>query len=214
MKAFSVLAVAALLALAPAFSQEKPAAGTRPNIVFITSDDHRWDGLGAAGNPAVKTPNLDRLAGQGILFRQATTHVSQCMPSRATLLTGLAVHQHGVLSHEHLDHHPIKPDAWSGLPTIPGLLRQAGYTTALVGKWHVTVDPWQSGFSDVRTWLPHGGTLYRDPELARGKSAETSTVKGYTQEIFADDALAFLRDHGKKGPFLLWLAFTAPQVGS
>lgn len=214
MKAFSVLAAAALLALATATaSRQETTSRTRPNIVFITSDDHRWDGLGAAGNPAVRTPHLDRLAGQGILFRQATTHVSQCMPSRATLLTGLAVHQHGALSHEYLHHHPVKPDAWSRLPTLPGLLRQAGYTTALVGKWHVTVDPWQSGFSDVRTWLPHGGTHYRNPELARGTSHETKTVKGYTQEIFADDALAFLRDAGaKKNPFLLWLAFTAPHT--
>jgi arylsulfatase A-like enzyme len=82
----------------------------------------------------------------------------------------------------------------------------------LVGKWHLETDPWQSGFSEVKTWLPQGGTYYQDPELAKGKNRKMLKVKGYTQEIFADDAVEFLRSgQAKKGPFLLWLAFTAPH---
>ncbi len=74
---------------------QQPIDRNRPNIVFIISDDHRWDALGAAGNTKIKTPVLDRLAREGVYFRQATIHVSQCAPSRATLLTGLSPHQSG-----------------------------------------------------------------------------------------------------------------------
>lgn len=188
-------------------------AAERPNIVFITSDDHRWDALGAAGNRAVHTPALDRLAADGVYFRQATVHVSQCLPSRATLLTGLTAHQHGALSHHRQRPEAMRRDAWSDLPTLPGLLRQAGYTTVLTGKWHLEADPWRTGFSRVGRWFPAGAPLYKDPLLARGESREMAEVKGYTQEIFAEDAIAFLGSpEAKAGPFFLWLAFTAPHV--
>jgi N-acetylglucosamine-6-sulfatase len=188
-------------------------AAQRPNIVFITSDDHRWDALGAAGNRAVHTPALDQLAADGVYFRQATVHVSQCLPSRATLLTGLTAHQHGALSHQHQRPEAMRRDAWSDLPTLPGLLRQAGYTTVLTGKWHLEADPWRTGFSRVGRWFPLGAPLYKDPLLARGESREMAEVKGYTQEIFSEDAIAFLGSpEAKAKPFFLWLAFTAPHV--
>ena len=189
------------------------SAAAQPNLLFITSDDHRWDALGAAGNPAILTPVLDRLAAEGVYFRQATTHVAQCHPVRATLLTGLAVHQHGALANLAQRPEVARPDAWSGQPTVANLLRDAGYRTVLVGKWHMDAEPWLTGFTDVRTWLPGGGADYRDPELARGRSRELARIEGYAQQIFADDAIAFLRDpqRGEK-PFFLWLAFTAPHV--
>lgn len=188
-------------------------AAERPNIIFITSDDHRWDALGVAGNRAVHTPVLDRLAADGVYFRQATVHSSQCLPSRATLLTGLTAHQHGALSHQRQRPEAMRRDAWSDLPTLPGLLRQAGYTTVLTGKWHLEVDPWRSGFSRVGLWLPTGASIYKDPPLARGESRELAEVKGYTQEIFSEDAIAFLGSpEAKAKPFFLWLAYTAPHV--
>jgi arylsulfatase A-like enzyme len=102
-------------------------------------------------------------------------------------------------------------DGFRGLPTLPGLLRQAGYTTVLTGKWHPRPDPWNCGFSEVRVWLPGGGP-YRNPPLARGRSRALKEVPGYTQEIFANDAVAFLKsDEATKRPFFLWLAFTAPH---
>ena len=195
---------------APAARAEAPP---KPNIVFILSDDHRWDALGAAGNPAIHTPALDRLAARGAYFRQATTHVSQCLPVRATLLTGLTVHQHGAYSVQRQAPHTTTPDAFQTLPTVPGLLRDAGYHTLLVGKWHLSAEPWLSGFSEVRSWLPAGGADYKDPLLARGNSRKLAKTKGYTQQIFADDAIHFVRSAAaKEKPFFLWLSFTAPHV--
>lgn len=189
------------------------AAQAKPNIVFITSDDHRWDALGAAGNPAIHTPELDRLAAQGVYFRQATTAVSMCLPVRATLLTGLVPHQHGAYSNWNKRPEAARPDAFQSLPTVPGLLREAGYRTVMVGKWHLEADPWLSGFSEVRTWLPAGGAEYKNPLLAHGNSREMVETRGFTQRIFADEAVRFVRSPAaKEKPFFLWLAFTAPHV--
>jgi arylsulfatase A-like enzyme len=73
-----------------------PTASSRPNLVVVLSDDHRWDALGAAGNPSVITPVMDSMVRDGVYFRQATVSVSQCHPVRASLLTGLPAHRHGV----------------------------------------------------------------------------------------------------------------------
>src|SRR5688572_14400563 len=75
-----------------------PEVSSRPNLVVVLSDDHRWDALGAAGNPSVITPVMNRMAREGIYFRQATVSVSQCHPVRASLLTGLPAFRHGVYS--------------------------------------------------------------------------------------------------------------------
>ena len=205
------LCLAVLLALSPRAA--RAASPPRTNLVFITSDDHRWDALGAAGNAAIHTPALDRLAARGIYFRQATAHVAQCLPVRGTLLTGLAVHQHGEVSHEHAVPEDGKPDRIHSLPTVPRLLREAGYRTVLIGKWHLAANPWQSGFSEVRSWLPAGGADYQDPLLARGNSRRLRKTKGNTQRIFGDEAVRFVRSAAaREKPFFLWLAFTAPHV--
>ena len=183
----------------------------RPNLVVVLSDDHRWDALGASGNPAVVTPVMDRLVQGGVYFRQATVSVSQCHPVRASLLTGLPTFRHGVYSTQAVA--PGVAESLCRRPTVSSLLRDAGYRTVLVGKWHVPPPPWKCGFEEVRTWLPEGGSLFHDPELAHGLSEEHKVVPGFTQEIFADDAVKFLKGRSaRSGPFLLWLGFTAPHV--
>lgn len=190
-------------------SAEKPSV---PNILFIVTDDQRWDALGAAGNKAIRTPVLDKLAAEGAWFRQATIHVPQCSPTRATLLTGLPPHQHRWYSNQHQHADVMNPDGFKGLPTLPGLLQKAGYRTMFIGKWHPQPDPWNCGFSDIGIWLPGGGGAYVDPRLAKGKSRDLNVVKGYTQEIFANDAITFLQSpQATEKPFFLWLAFTAPH---
>lgn len=191
-------------------AQRDAAVSSRPNLVVVLSDDHRWDALGAAGNPAVVTPVMDRMARDGVYFRQATVSVSQCHPVRASLLTGLPTYRHGVYSLQHQA--PGVAETLCRRPTVASLLRDAGYRTVLVGKWHVPAPPWECGFDEVRTWLPDGGTSYRDPDLVRGISHEHESVAGFTQEIFTGDAVDFLRgEAAQAGPFLLWLGFTAPH---
>jgi arylsulfatase A-like enzyme len=200
---------APLAATAPAPSSPSTPL-SRPNLLVVLSDDHRWDALGAAGNPAVVTPVIDGLVHDGVYFRQATVSVSQCHPSRASLLTGLPAFRHGVFSIQ-----AQAPGVEASLcrrPTVARLLRKAGYHTVVVGKWHVPAPPWECGIDEFRTWMPQGSTTYRDPTVVHGHSDEGVTASGFTQEIFADEAVAFLRGAAAQpGPFFLWLGFTAPH---
>jgi arylsulfatase A-like enzyme len=200
-------------AAVPASAARPPRSrqlGSRPNLVLILSDDHRWDALGAAGNPAIVTPVMDQLSRDGVYFRQATVSVSQCHPVRASLLTGLPAFRHGVYSIQMQE--TGVADTLCQRATLATLLREAGYRTVVVGKWHLPALPWNCGFDEARTWLPDGAADYRDPELKHGHAGEYERVPGFTQELFADDAIAFLRsDDAKAGPFLLWLGFTAPH---
>ncbi len=180
------------------------AAADKPNILFLFSDDHHYQALGAAGNPHIRTPNLDRLAERGALFTGATVATPQCCPSRGTLLSGRYTHQSGLRSN---GQKAFKP----GLgPTTMGEMRRAGYHTANIGKWHITPRPAECGFAEVRTWLPGGGSRYTAPMLARGPEGKLERVEGHISDIFADDAIRFL-EQKRQSPFLLWVAFNAPH---
>jgi N-acetylglucosamine-6-sulfatase len=189
------------------------AGGKRPNIVFIISDDHRWDMVGIAGNEKVDTPNLDRMGREGVYFRQGTVVVPQCSPNRAAMLTGRVPHQTGWLSNQYQEERANGKEGLKG-PFLPAVLQAAGYHTALVGKWHLQVEPWETGFGEVRTWMPGGSGKYKDVPLARGNSRERAVREGFTNLVFADDAVAFMKERKEKadGPFFLWLALTAPHA--
>jgi arylsulfatase A-like enzyme len=177
-------------------------AQQRPNIVFIFSDDHAAHALSAYrehlpyGARLPDTPHLDRLATQGMLFVNAFVTNSICGPSRATVLTGQYGHLNGVMTNAE----PFHPDN----VTFPRLLREAGYETALFGKWHLRTTP--VGFDHYE--ILSGQGPYYNPVLGDGRDSVRYT--GYTQDIVTDRALGWL-EHGRTGtkPFLLMLHYNA-----
>ncbi len=129
-------------------------AQKRPNIVFILCDDHRWDAAGYMGHPFLETPNLDRMANEGLRFENAYVTTSLCSPSRASIITGLYAHNHGVVD----NYHPVD----SSLTFFPQDLQKVGYETAFIGKWHMgDLDDPQRGFDH---WVAFRGqgTYYPD----------------------------------------------------
>jgi arylsulfatase A-like enzyme len=128
--------LAVLGAGAAAASGRADEAARRPNIVVIVTDDQRFDMLGCTGHPVVKTPNIDRLATEGALFRRFFVVCPLCSPSRASYLTGQYPHRHGVINNDRLGQETISHT----LMTSPRRLREAGYETAFIGKWHMGED--------------------------------------------------------------------------
>jgi N-acetylglucosamine-6-sulfatase len=171
---------------------------TPPNILVILVDDLRADALGVNGHPFFKSPNIDRIAKEGVQFQNAFVTHSLCSPSRATLLTGLYSHQHRVLDNET----PLNPR----LATVSQLLHDAGYETAFIGKWHM-------GFLDAMPkpgfdrWVSFiGQGKYLNPSL--NVDGEKIQVSGHMTDILTNYALEFLgRDRPK--PFFLVLSHKA-----
>ena len=121
-----------LLCLVLACARVSHAAA--PNFIFFLSDDHRWDRLGCAGHPILKTPTMDRLASEGVRFSNMFVTTSICAASRATLFTGLYERTHGFT----FGTPPISKKHWQA--SYPGMLKQAGYRTGFVGKFGVSVE--------------------------------------------------------------------------
>ncbi|MBI3279356.1 MAG: sulfatase-like hydrolase/transferase [Acidobacteria bacterium] len=179
------------------------AAERRPNIVFILSDDHHYQCFGAAGNPHIRTPNLDRLAARGVHFTNTVVSTTQCAPSRGILLSGLETYQNGLHSNGALQFR-------EGIgPTVIEQLRQAGYDTAVIGKWHIRNQFRECGFARAPLWLPGGSSKYIDPVLRRG--AEPPRMEaGHITDLFTDAAIDAVRS--AKQPYFLWLAYNAPHT--
>jgi N-acetylglucosamine-6-sulfatase len=180
------------------------AAEKKPNILFIISDDHHWQCMGAAGNPNVKTPNLDKLAARGVRFTNAVISTSQCAPSRGILLSGRESYQTGLESNGYTTFRK-----WKG-QTVVEQIRKSGYETILVGKWHIDVTPKECGFSQAPLWLKPAATPYLNPQLRRGLEGQDTEVQGHITDLFTTAAVDVLKD--RKNPFLLWLAYTAPHT--
>lgn len=173
-------------------------AATRPNIIFIFTDDHASHAISAYGSKINKTPNLDRLAKEGMLFRNCFCTNSICAPSRAVILTGKHSHLNGVIDNRR------KFDG--SQQTFPKLLRKAGYQTAIVGKWHLKTEP--TGFDFWK--VLYGQGPYYNPPLRTPKGREKHT--GYTTEILTDVALDWLKSgRDKSKPFLLMYQHKAPH---
>jgi arylsulfatase A-like enzyme len=172
----------------------------RPNFLFLMTDDQRWDAMSCAGNKILKTPNMDRLAEGGVRFSQAFVTNPLCSPSRGTILTGMYSHSHGVTANAGKSHY-FRPDAVG----YPMLQQKAGYHTAMVGKWHIASTP--AGF-DHYIILPGQG-LYHDPVMiANGGRVQ---MRGYVDDVIADQALLTLQGRPKDRPFSMICNFKAPH---
>ena len=196
--------VACILAVGffASWSPEEAHGKTRtPNIVFILSDNQRWDFMGCAGHPFVLTPHLDRLAREGILFSNAFVTTSLCSPSRASLLTGQYAHTHGVRDNL---------TAWKDETlTFLELLNEAGYDAAFIGKWHMPGPlPRLRGVDLFVTFtIQKGQGRYFDcPLVVNG--VEKPSRKPYITEELTDYALEFI-SRPRKRPFCLYLSHKA-----
>lgn len=180
-----VLALIVLLAPAILSGQSK-----RPNIIFIISDDHTSQAISAYGNRYVQTPNIDRIAREGVLFNHAMVTNSICGPSRATLLTGKYSHKNGYrLNERRFD---------NTQQTFPGILQQHGYQTAWIGKMHLGTLP--GGF-DYFNILPGQGRYY-NPEFIASPN-DTVKMTGYVTNIITDLSLSWLNGRDTGRPFML-----------
>jgi arylsulfatase A-like enzyme len=198
-RASVAIATVALLTAVGALPAQAPSIGARPNIVVIVVDDLRWDEFGAAGHPWIETPNIDRLAAEGAHFANSFHAVPLCSPNRATLLTGQFPSQHGIIDNvarNRLSHR---------LTTFPAVLRNAGYETAFLGKWHMGNDPTPRPGFDYWVGLPGQGRS-TDPELF--ENGRLSVVKGYTTDLLTDRVIAFI-ERPRTAPFLVYLAHKA-----
>ncbi len=175
--------------------------GSKPNIIFILSDDHRWDHMSYVGHPFVETPNMDRLAREGILFENAFVTTSLCSPSRASFITGNYAHTHGVLNN-------ITPWDNDNI-TFLELLKGIGYDTAFIGKWHMPGNlPELRGVDKFITFTVQGGQgRYFDcPLIVDG--VEEPSRKTYITEELTDRAIEFINSD-RKNPFCLYLSHKA-----
>jgi arylsulfatase A-like enzyme len=187
-------------------------SAARPlNVVLILTDNQGAWTLGCYGNPDIQTPNIDRIAREGMLFENCYSSNAVCSPTRATLLTGLIPSQHGVHSYLTAGGAQIGPNAYSTIAefrTLPRILSEAGYTCGLSGKWHLgdNLKP-QEGFTSWAT-MPdgHTKTFYNAEVIEDGK---VRTEPEYLTDFWTDHGVKFINDNKDK-PFFLYLAYNGP----
>lgn len=191
----------ALIGFVSAVDGATPAK--RPNVLFILTDDQRWDALGLAGHRHLKTPHLDRLGREGVRFRNAFCTTALCSPSRASILTGLYAHTHGVTN----NFTELPPQ----LPTWPRRLHdEAGYRTAYIGKWHMGEgnDAPRPGWDWFVTHQGQG--KYFDTEFNLNGERRV-TPKGYYTTVVTDLAEEWLGQQKAGQPWCLMLGHKAPH---
>jgi len=174
---------------------------SKPNILFIFADDHAYQAVSAYGHNLNYTPNIDRLAEEGIRFDRCFVTNSICGPSRATILTGKYSHLNGFYRN-------VNPNnQFDGTQqTFPKILQKNGYKTALLGKWHLGSEP--TGFDDWEVMIGQG--FYYNPSFLSKTGLDT--VTGYSVDIVADKAINWMTKNDKKEePFMLMVQFKAPH---
>jgi arylsulfatase A-like enzyme len=193
--------LAALLALLG--GPLKAAELTRPNILFLFADDQRADTIAALGNPVIQTPNLDRLVRNGLAFNRAYMQGGMqgatCVPSRAMLLSGRTLFR--------IDEKLMRDETW------PAAFGRAGYTTFVSGKWHNGVPSVSRSFQIARSIFTGGMTNPMKAPLSNvidGKASKPEVAPKHACEVFANEAIRFLKDHAG-GPFFCYVPFDAPH---
>ena len=189
---------------APKASEPK---AERPNILFILSDNIQSDDMGLTGHPFIQTPGLDKLASEGVVFENAFCTTPLCSPARASVLTGAYAHNHGVRN----NHTP-----WTGRKTtFLELMKNAGYDTAFIGKWHMP----GKGLPDMPfldlfvsyTYREGQGSYFNCPLIVNGK--ETPSRKPYLSEELTDRTIEFIEERAQSGdaskPFCIYLSHRA-----
>jgi N-acetylglucosamine-6-sulfatase len=172
---------------------------TQPNIVFVLIDDLRWDDLGCAGNTFIQTPSIDRVAAEGARFLNAFAATPLCSPSRASMLTGMYAHQHGIFDNLERSQQSHK------LKTFPQELQKLGYETAYIGKWHMGNDNTARPGFDRWFCLKGQGTSFDSEVNDDGRDVQT---KGYVTDVLNEQALDFVRQPRQR-PFMLYLSHKA-----
>ncbi len=169
----------------------------KPNIIFIMSDDHAYQAISAYNSDLIETPNIDKIANQGIKFNKAFVTNSICAPSRAVILTGKFSHLNGV---------PGNGQVFDGnQQTFPKILQQNGYQTSMIGKWHLKSHP--TGF-DYYNVLPGQGDYFNPNFIEQGKD---TIYCGYVTDIITELSVNWLKNRDKTKPFLLMMHHKAPH---
>jgi N-acetylglucosamine-6-sulfatase len=182
---------------------EKRERSTPRNVIFILSDDHRYDAMGFMGHPFLETPHMDSIAANGTHLENAFVTTSLCSPSRASILTGLYTHKHRVI-----DNHRAEP---ADILYFPQYLQEAGYETAYIGKWHMGdkndnprpgFDHWVSFAGQGNYWTPGGGYTLN----LNGKRVPQ---EGYITDELTNYAIDWIKDRDGDAPFFLYLSHKA-----
>ena len=199
-KTIAALGIGAICLFSVCKPKKTSVAPRRPNIIFIMSDDHAFQAISAYSNKLIQTPNIDRIANEGIRFEDGFVTNSLCSPSRAVILTS----QYSYLTGARDNSFSMRID--SGITTFPMLLQKAGYQTAIVGKWHLLNKPRGFNYSSI---LIGQGNYYNPDFITNG---DTARVHGYATNITMDKAIDWLSEgRDKSKPFCLMIHNKAPH---
>lgn len=209
LRTITTVSIFSAIAASCVIASDAQAAGSqkRPNIVYLYADDWRWDCLGVEQKergdkgrfPWLETPRLDKLALEGVRFRNSFVVNSLCSPGRACVLTSRYSHLNGIIGNGK----PMSPDT----PTLGTQMKQAGYNTAYCGKFHMDSQRERPGFDYVASFIGQG--KYNDcPIIFGGKEIPTH---GWIDDVSTDYAIKFLKQQTTDKPFFLWLGFKSPH---